>query len=170
MKKWLIISLILLVLMGAGLFQFHRLGGFNEVELALKSVDGLALQGISFRGTPQDDAIARVFQKMEQIALGADLPLHTIYYVEPAGKLDTMEVFVGVQTRVPMEDFEQLSFDADQAVVATIKAHRLVMPGPSKVKKKINQFAKGQGLAVPYLYIDKIIGPEEVQVLGLIRK
>ncbi len=170
MKKWIIVSFISLSLLSFGFYQFNKLGGFNEVELQLVNVDDLELQGMLYRGTPQDEALIATFKQVEQVATDQNLPMHTIYYSEPAGKLDTMEVFVGIALGHSIDGFISKTFEADRAILAKISAHRLVMPGPNKVKRKINQYAESQGLAEPYLYIDKIIGPEEVQVFGLIRK
>jgi hypothetical protein len=96
--------------------------------------------------------------------------LHTIYYREPAGKLDTMEVFVGIDQKwlsTNPEGFENLSLFSKNAVVATIRRHRFVMPNPETVKAAIMDFAKANKLPEPTLFVDQIISPEEVRVIGI---
>ncbi|MGY6743757.1 MAG: hypothetical protein ACXIUQ_13550 [Cecembia sp.] len=168
MKKTAI-GLVLMFILAIILYVFNALGGFNEIEVSSKNLGQIELAGIYYRGTPQDAALGESFRKMENLQksnIGAIL--HTIYYIEPAGKLDTMEVFVGIEKKwADPSDLTEKTFDASQAIVAEIKANRWVMPGPNKVKSKIESFAKNNELPLPNLFIDQIKGPEEVRVIAI---
>jgi hypothetical protein len=164
------IGLVIMLIIGASLYLFYFLGGFNEIQVSTKNLGQIELIGIHYKGTPQNEELGQAFKKIEMLKNQHDgAILHTIYYVEPAGKLDTMEVFVGIERNwlVDEKDFDLISYDGSQAIVAEIKANRFVMPGPKKVKSKIADFANGSNLAIPNLYIDQIIGTDEVKVIGI---
>src|SRR5690606_13839729 len=74
-----------------------KLGGFNHIQLYLEEQQNIKLLGLRYRGTPQDPGMTGTFREIEKL-LGnyPDSRLHTLYFVEPAGKLDTLEVFVGL--------------------------------------------------------------------------
>ncbi|MCH7399815.1 hypothetical protein MM236_17610 [Belliella sp. DSM 107340] len=167
MKKW-IIGVVILLLVSAGFLLFSHLGGFNEVEMELIHPLDLEIHGVYYRGTPQDEQLSQAFEKVSRVAKASGIPLYTIYYIEPAGKLDTMEVFVGVESEAVYPEFESRKFEANGAVLAKISGHRFVMPGPNKVKKKIVDFAKQSGKNSPTVFIDKIISSDEVQVIAVI--
>jgi hypothetical protein len=167
-KRPLILLIVLLVLIGLiGLYMF---GGFNDIEIGEEDLGEIALVGIHYRGTPQDPELKKAFEKMENLAnTNAEAFLNTIYYVEPAGKLDTMEVFVGLEKKwAPEEtDLMEKNFDGSQAIIANIQSHRFVMPGPKRVQNKIRQYAEEKGLPLPETYIDQIFSPSKVRVIGL---
>lgn len=169
MRKRLVAGAVFVFVCG-GLLLFHSLGGFNPVQIGLVDLGEIKLTGIHFKGRPQDDGLKEAFRKVENLKnLNPGAVLHTIYFVEPAGKLDTMEVFVGLESKWLNKESElkTVSMDGDKAIVASISAHRFVMPGPNKVKTKIESFAKVQGLDQPGIFIDQIIGPNEVKVIAL---
>lgn len=169
MKKK-VIGIAVILVFGGGLFLFYLLGGFNSILIQTEDLGPLELSGVQFRGRPQDEALRAAFQRIEELQkLNPEAKIHTIYFDEPAGKMDTMEVFVGLETKWIREavGLVKISFDADNAIVATLKAHRFVMPGPLKVKTRMEEFAKDQGLKQPDIFVDRIIGPNEVKVIGL---
>ncbi|MCL6257726.1 hypothetical protein M3O96_01410 [Aquiflexum sp. TKW24L] len=170
-KKIILISIILLA--AAGLILFNGMGGFNEVQLEVIDTDKIDLLGRHFKGIPQDEKLGKAFQEMEKIKNATPgSTLHTIYFAEPAGKLDTMEVFVGLESQWMDKkiDFDQVSYSGEKAIVASIKAHRFVMPSPLKIKNKIIDFAQQNGLPEPDIFIDQIIGLDEVKVIGITSK
>jgi hypothetical protein len=79
-----------------------------------------------------------------------------------------MEVFVGLESKWIDQNagYNQVTYSGKNVIIATIKAHRFVMPGPLKIKNKIIDFAKVNGLPEPDIFIDQIIGPDEVKVIG----
>lgn len=167
-KKIVLVSFILLVV--TGLFVFKSMGGFNEVQLEVLDRNNIDLSGRYFKGIPQDEKLGIAFLEIEKIKNAhPQAALHTIYYTEPAGKLDTMEVFVGLESKWMDKNvgYDQVSFSGENVIIATIKAHRFVMPGPLKIKNKINGFAKDNNLPLPDVFIDQIIGPDEVKVIGI---
>lgn len=168
MKKSIIGGTILLALLAVGLLQFNKLGGFNEIEVESLESFELKLQGLAYRGTPQDEKLTQTFEQVVKFAKKESIPFYTIYVAEPAGKLDTMEVFVGVEFDKILPDFEKKSFQPSPAVMAKINAHKFVMPGPNKVKNRILEFSKENNLKSPTIFIDKIISKDEVQVIGVI--
>jgi hypothetical protein len=114
--------------------------------------------------------LARTFHEIESLLpLNPGTQIHTIYYLEPAGKLDTLEVFVGLNLPFPPGDLESKSFSESRYLIATIKGNKWVMPGPDTVKGKLEQFAKEKNLSLSGIFIDKIISEEEVQVIAPIR-
>ncbi|WP_194975542.1 hypothetical protein [Aquiflexum lacus] len=169
MKKKTIGSLLVFLILG-GMLLFYILGGFNPIEIEAENLGEIDLSGVHFRGRPQDEALREAFQKIEDLKkLYPEARLHTIYYSEPAGKMDTMEVFVGLESKwvKKEEGLQMISLQAQKAVVATITAHRFVMPGPMKVKARLEAFAKDQELPKPEIFVDQIIGPNEVKVIAV---
>lgn len=163
-------GIILLLLLAAGLYFFNALGGFNEIKISKEDLGEIELVGIHYRGTPQDESLKNSFVQIEKLQKeNSGSTLHTIYYVEPAGKLDTMEVFVGIEKKwlKDISGKEILSLDGHEAIVAEIEANRFVMPGPNKVKSKIEEFAKSNNMQTPNLFIDQILGSEHVKVIGI---
>jgi hypothetical protein len=155
---------------GIGVLIFYLMGGFNPIEIQTEDLGQIELSGIQFRGRPQDEALREAFEKIEVLKkLNPESTIHTIYFSEPAGKMDTMEVFVGLETKWvgTEEGLKRISFEADKAIVATLKAHRFVMPGPLKVKSRIEGYANGKKLPQPEVFVDRIIGPNEVKVIAL---
>lgn len=168
MKKWIIGIVVLLTLVAVGFFQFNRLGGFNEIKVESLRPFDLELQGLAYRGTPQDEKLGQTFEQVGKLAVEKNVPLYTLYTIEPAGKLDTMEVFVGVEIGDVIPDFEIKSFQFSQIILAKINANKFVMPGPKKVKSKMIEFSKENKFKSPTIFIDKIISTNEVHVIGII--
>lgn len=169
MKK-ILIGIVVIFFFGFGFFLFRILGGFNEIKVELVDLGTLELSGIRFRGRPQDKSLRDAFVRIEALQQeNQESKIHTIYYIEPAGRMDTMEVFVGLENKwvSKNESLEEMRFDADQAIIARIKAHRFVMPGPVKVKSKILDFARENNLPEPGIFIDRILGPDEVMVIAV---
>ncbi len=171
MKKLGIASVVLLALAAFGYYAFDRLGGNNPIQLELVDNPPAALAGKTFRGTPQDKHLGETFRSIESLlALHPGKKIHTVYVVEPAGKLDTMEVFVGLDLPFAPSDLESKTFSEQRFVLATIRGNRWVMPGPEKVKRRIGAFAKEKNLTLNGVFIDKIISDQEVQVIAPVRK
>lgn len=168
MKK-LFAGIILIALIGVGFLVFYKLGGFTEIVVSQSDMGQLELSGIYFQGTPTQTELRDAFSRIEAIQRNQpEAFLYTLYYSEPAGKLDTMEVFVGVEKRFVSQDtLQTLNLDASDVIVATISAHKFVMPGPNKVKSEIQEYADLVNLPRPVVYLDKIISSSEVQVIGL---
>ena len=168
MKK-LFAVLILLALIGVGFLVFNKLGGFSDIVVTQSDLGKLELSGIYFVGTPTQTELRDAFTRMEAIKNShSEAHLYTLYYREPAGKLDTMEVFVGVEKKFVAQDMLQtLILDASEAIVATIQAHRFVMPGPTKVKNEIKEYADFASLPRPVIFVDQIISADEVRVIGI---
>lgn len=159
----------MIALIGVGFLVFYNLGGFSDILVSQTDMGQLELSGIHFQGTPTQTELRDAFSRIEAIQRNQPAAfLYTLYYSEPAGKLDTMEVFVGVEKRFVSQDtLQTLNLDASDVIVATVNAHRLVMPGPNKVKSEIQEYADLVSLPRPVIYLDKIISSEEIQVIGL---
>ena len=114
--------------------------------------------------------MGEIFEKIEtQKGLHPGSFLHTIYEVEPAGKLDTMVVFVGINKNLPLADLEFRTFENESYLLAKIKSNKWVMPSPETVKEKLEAFAKDNQVELSGTYIDKIISQEEIQVIAPIK-
>jgi hypothetical protein len=169
MKKTAI-GVMLIFAFSLGLFLYYTAGGFNEIEVERKNLGVIKLSGIHFRGTPLDESLKDAFIAIESLCKESEEAiLHTVYYVEPAGKRDTLEVFVGIESKwnLNQEGLSTVEFDGSSAVVATIRAHRFVMPGPESVKSKIREFVKANQIDEPDLYIDQIVDSGLVYVIGV---
>ncbi|MFD2200318.1 hypothetical protein [Shivajiella indica] len=169
MKKTAI-GVILVFALALGLSLFYLMGGFNDIEVNQENLGQIELSGVHFQGTPMDESLKNAFLTIEDLTKeNKGAKLHTIYFQEPAGKRDTMEVFVGIESKWTknQENLIYLEFDGSAAIVAEIKSHRFVMPGPEKVKDEIREFAKNNQMEEPDLFIDQIIDSDLVRVIGI---
>lgn len=160
-------------IVGMSLYLFYALGGFNDIEINQTNLGTIELTGKMYRGIPGNESLKDNFMMMEELQRShPESKLHTIYFIEPAGKLDTMEVFVGIESKWVLNntDLTNLQFDGSSAIVASIQAHRFVMPGPNKVKNEILEFAQKNNFIEPKIFIDQIVGPEAVKVIALDQK
>jgi hypothetical protein len=170
MKKLGLFGLVLVLVIGMGYVVFDRLGGNNPIEITFLEKSPETLIGKTFRGTPQDKGLEDIFKSVEtQKNLHPGSKIHTIYFIEPAGKLDTMEVFVGINIPFPVQEFESKIFRENKYLLATIRANKWVMPGPNKVKERLYQYGKENNLELTGIFIDKIISEKEVQVMAPIK-
>jgi len=170
MKKAGVILIIMLILAGSGYFLFLSLGGNAKIEISLEENSPSTLTGKTYVGTPQDPKLGETFQEIEALqALHPGSKIHTLYYVEPAGKLDTMKVFVGIDLAFPTSDLESLSFSESKYILAKIKGNKWLMPGPEKVKSEIVDFAQKKGLILSGVYVDRIVTESEIQVIAPVR-
>lgn len=171
MKKLLIIGVALISsLTVLGFWGFSKLGGNTPIEVTLVDQKPVNLAGITYRGIPGNEELGEIFKQMEtQKGMHPGSNLHTIYEVEPAGKLDTMVVFVGINQNLPLSGFEFRSFENEQYLLAKIKSSKWVMPSPEAVKEKLSEYAKENKLVLSGVYIDKIISENEVQVIAPIK-
>lgn len=169
-KKLLIGAIILSLLIGFGYWGFDQLGGNNPVMIELVNKSPETLLGKTFIGTPQDEKLANLFKEiLNEKTLRSGTFLHTIYETEPAGKLDTMKVFVGINQLLPEEGFELKTFEEDRYLVAKITGSSWVMPGPKTIKAKLENYAAENNLKLTGIFIDKIIEENEVHVIAPIQ-
>nr|WP_287936497.1 hypothetical protein [Algoriphagus sp.] len=170
MRKPGIIGVAVAILFGVGYYFFNQLGGNNPIEISLIEENPETLSGKTFRGTPQDKKLEQIFRAIEtQQSLHPGSKIHTIYFIEPAGKLDTMEVFVGLNLPFALGDLESKSFAESRYLLAKVKANKWVMPGPNKVKSELENYAQMKNLTLSGTFIDKIIGESEVHVIAPIK-
>jgi hypothetical protein len=170
MKKLLIAAIVLLILGLGGYLAFDQLGGNRPVELSLEAKSPDALSGQTFRGTPVDKGLEQLFQKIQSTQkLHPGTKLHTIYYTEPAGKLDTLEVFAGVNLPFGAPDLELKEFSEGRYILAKVTGSKWGMPGPETIKEKIQEYAAANKLALSGYYIDKIVSETEVHVIAPVR-
>src|SRR5690606_7994324 len=86
------------VLLLLALVVYVILGGFNRINIAIENRKNIHLLGLTYRGTPQDDGMVETFRRIESLVREfPEANIHTIYFTEPAGKLDTLQVFVGIE-------------------------------------------------------------------------
>jgi hypothetical protein len=170
MKKLLIAASVLLILGLGGYLAYDQLGGNRPVELSLEAKSPDTLSGLTFRGTPVDKGLEQLFQKIQSTQkLHPGTSLHTIYFVEPAGKLDTLEVFAGINLPFGAQDLEVKEFSESRYILAKVTGSKWVMPGPETIKEKIQEFAEANKLTLSGYYIDKIISETEVHVIAPVR-
>lgn len=166
-KKIAIGVIVLIAILIAGYWGFDQLGGNTPIEIQLVENQPPTLVGVHYRGTPQDPTLENAFKSVEaQKGLHLGSFLHTIYYTEPAGKLDTMEVFIGIDQTLPIEDFEVMKFEERSFLLASIKSNKWVMPNPTTVQDKLKEFAGQHDLKLTGIFIDKIVSKSEVQVIA----
>ncbi len=153
-----------------GFWGFGKLGGNTPIEIQLIKNKPENLAGITYRGTPGNEKLGEIFEQMEtQKGLHPGSFLHTIYEVEPAGKLDTMIVFVGINQTLPITDLECRPFENNGYLLAKIQSNKWVMPSPEAVKEKLTEYASENKLELTGIFIDKIISEKEVQVIAPIK-
>jgi hypothetical protein len=170
MKKLLIAAIVLLILGLGGYLAFDQLGGNRPVELSLEAKSPDALSGQTFRGTPVDKGLEQLFQKIQTTQkLHPGAKLHTIYYTEPAGKLDTLEVFAGINLPFGAPDLELKEFSESRYILAKVTGNKWVMPSPETIKEKIQGYAKANNLTLSGYFIDKIVSETEVHVIAPVR-
>lgn len=171
MKRKIILAGALLTLVGIiGFWGFERLGGNTPIDIQLIDKKPESLVGITYRGTPGNKELGEAFEKIEtQKGLNPGSQLHTIYEVEPAGKHDTMVVFVGINKNLPVQELELRSFENQSYLLAKINSNKWVMPSPESVKEKLAEYAGKNNIELSGVYIDKIISEREVQVIAPIR-
>ena len=170
MKKLLIAAIVLLILGLGGYLAFDQLGGNRPVELSLEAQSPDALSGQTFRGTPVDKGLEQLFQKIQTTQkLHPGAKLHTIYYTEPAGKLDTLEVFAGINLPFGAPDLELKEFSESRYILAKVTGNKWVMPSPETIKEKIQDYAKANKLTLSGYFIDKIVSETEVHVIAPVR-
>ncbi|WP_268035488.1 hypothetical protein [Algoriphagus sp. PAP.12] len=165
-----IAMLVAVVIITGSYILFNKLGGDNPVEISLIKKNPESLTGIYYIGTPQDEKLKKAFEEVEtQKSLHPGTYLHTIYEVEPAGKLDTMRVFIGLNQALSGENFESRIFQEKQYLLAKIQSSSWVMPGPEKVKEQLLSFADSAKLTLSGVFIDKIITDNEVHVIAPVK-
>lgn len=168
MKKYILPVLVLVFVSGWGVY--YQLGGFNQVKYSIEDRENIKLLGRTYRGTPQDEKMVETFREIEALIQnypGADL--HTVYYSEPAGKLDTLQVFVGIAYQEEIhqsENLERMTIPCTRVIVADIQAHRLVMAGPKRVKQGLEQFAAENNVDLQGVFVDRIKDKDEVEVIA----
>jgi hypothetical protein len=167
MKKIIGIAIFLVALGIGGYLTFDYLGGNRPVELSLEAKSPDTLSGKTFRGTPVDKGIEQLFQQIQSTQkLHPGAKLHTIYYTEPAGKLDTLEVFAGINLPFGAPDLELKEFSESHYILAKVTGSKWVMASPETIKEKIQEFAKANNLNLSGYFIDKIVSETEVHVIA----
>ena len=169
-NKLIIASVLLIVLIGVGYWVFDQLGGNNPILISKVNKQPDPLSGFYFVGIPQDERLGKAFEAIEiQKSLHPGSHLHTIYEVEPAGKLDTMRVFVGLNALVSADSISFRQFEEKGYLVAKITGSKWVMPSPKTVKKELKAYADSAELTLSEIFIDKIISEQEVHVIAPIK-
>lgn len=170
MKKIIGIAVFLVALSLGAYLTFDYLGGNRPVELSLETKSPDALSGQTFRGIPVNKGLEQLFEKIQSTQkLHPGAKLHTIYYTEPAGKLDTLEVFVGINLPFGTQDLEVKNFSETRYILAKVTGSKWVMPGPETIKEKIQSYAEANKLTLSGYYIDKIVSETEVHVIAPVR-
>ncbi|MGY6558400.1 MAG: hypothetical protein ACXIT9_03870 [Nitritalea sp.] len=153
---------LLILLVGFGLWK--RYSANYELSLTQQEADW-TLYGEWFIGTPAEKRMKQVFERVEAEVSGQGAILHTWYAQEPAGKLDTLAVFIGGEK--PYAGAEVLAVGQMEALIASVVADRRQLPGPEKVKRSLVEFAQEKGLPRPEIFIDRLIREDSVVVIGL---
>lgn len=166
-KKGIIGTGTVAILAIVAYLTFDHLGGNTPVEIHLIKQKPASLAGKTYRGTPQDDELGKTFEDIESLkGINPGSYLHTIYEIEPAGKLDTMVVFIGINNPLPINGLEFKTFEEDSYLLATVKSNRWVMPSPKKVQQRLKEFARENKLRLSGVFIDKIVSEEEIRVIA----
>lgn len=170
MKKIGLILIGVLLLLAATYGIFMWLEGNTSITLQVVDAAPDHLVGKTFKGIPQDEKLEEIFQSLETFrSLHPGTYLHTIYYQEPAGKLDTMEVFVGINLPYATQGMESRSFDESRYLRAIIQGNKWVMPNPERIKEKIRAYASQEGFTLSEVFVEKIISESEVQVIAPVK-
>lgn len=169
-RKIIVLTGSITLLISIGFWGFDRLGGNNPITITKIDQNPETLTGRTFLGIPQDEALALIFKEIQtQQILHPGTFVHTIYEVEPAGKLDTLIVFVGINQPLPIKDWELKKFKEKSYLIAKIEGSKWVMPGPDEVKESLKIFATAQNLILTDIFIDKIITNTVIHVIAPIQ-
>jgi hypothetical protein len=169
-KRILLAAGLLLLLCLGGYLTFDRLGGNRPILISIVDKSPDTLTGETFKGTPIDNKLEALFRSVETLqSLHPGTSLHTIYEIEPAGKLDTLEVFAGINLPFGAPGFAQKKFTEKRYLLAKVSGSRWVMPSPEKIKARLQDYAASKNLVLSGYYIDKIISESEVHVIAPIR-
>lgn len=170
MKKIGVSIIVLLAVSSLIYFVFDIMGGNNPIQIELVKSSPPSLVGKTFIGQPQDQKLGETFKSIETLlSLNPGKKIHTVYLKEPGGKLDTLEVFVGLDLPFATADLESKIFSETSYLLATVKGNKWVMPGPNKVKEELEEAAKEQNLSLSGIFIDRIVSESEVQVIAPIK-
>lgn len=170
MKKLLIAAILLPLLGLGGYLAYDQLGGNSPITLSLVTATPEALAGKTFKGTPLDKDLEQAFHSIESLqSIHPGTSLHTLYYVEPAGKLDTLEVFVGINLPFGAPGMESKKFTETRYILAQVSSSKWVMPGPESIKERIRAYAAEQQLVLSGYFIDKIVSDTEIHVIAPLR-
>ena len=150
------------------LFIYYWLGGFNSLQVQTVEVGNYYVAGRYFQGTYKSDTVASYFMETKQLIEQGDLDgvLTLIYDQEPTGKRGQMKSFIGVTmsdtTATLPAGFEWRRIRSDRVVQAKIASHVAVMPNPEKIKERIQDHAKYEGLKLAEYSIEKYLSDWEV--------
>ncbi len=168
--KLTLTTFIILVCTGIFVFFYDRMGGFAPIEPSVVPCSDITLVGKLYRGTPQDKGLSETFKEVEDYKKGkCGSNLYTMYEIEPAGKLDTLQLFVGLEGQ--MNDpipagWISKAVSCKEAVSVQLTSHRMVMPSPRKVRDAILDFAEKYQLRVEEPFIEKLINERNVEILA----
>ncbi len=147
-----VMAIVVLLLSIVFLVGYWKLGGFNPVRIELVAVDSYYLVGKYFQGSFKSDTIGYYFQEMNShIENGVQGEPVIVYDQEPSGSRGISESFIGIKlTDIPpaLSDLEVREISASGAIRVHKEAHISVMPNPDKIKLRIRDFAKAQGLTI----------------------
>ena len=171
MKKRLLLAAgLLLLLCIGGYLTFDHLGGNRPILISIVDKSPDTLTGETFKGTPIDRKLEELFRSVETLqSLHPGASLHTLYTVEPAGKLDTLEVFAGLNIPFGAPGFAQKKFPENRYLLAKVSGNSWVMPSPETIKSRLQDYAASKNLSLSGYYIDKIVSDSEVHVIAPIR-
>ncbi|WP_332913664.1 hypothetical protein [Algoriphagus boritolerans] len=159
-----------MVILSVGFVIYDRLGGNNPVGIELIEAQPPTLSGKTFKGQPQNPELGKTFQSIETLlSLHPGKKIHTIYFQEPGGKLDTLEVFVGLDLPFAPSDLETMAFSESRYLLATIQGNKWVMPSPNSIKELLQKEAQSKNLELSGIFIDRITSESEVQVIAPVK-
>lgn len=171
MGKNLGIGLLTLVLLSlVGVWTFSKFAVDSPIEIELIDQKPETLTGVTFTGIPQDKQLSKNFEQMEELKkANPNSSIHTIYEVEPAGKLDTMILFVGINIISNSDDLEVRTFEENRFLLSKIIGSSWTMPSPLSVQDKMKAYASENDLQLSGVFIDKIISDREVHVIAPVK-
>lgn len=168
-KKYLIAVLVV-----AGLITlagYYFLGGFNERELELATVNNYRLVGKEFKGRLGNQRLEEIFFEVQEKAQqGAPAgTMAVVVFREPRDEHDTLHQFVGILLDDPASPapngWESYKLEAGQVVRNTIRSHNLVMPKPNAIREELEEFAEKQNVSLQSgITIEKYLGERHLQV------
>ncbi|MCH7513403.1 MAG: GyrI-like domain-containing protein [Bacteroidetes bacterium] len=162
MSRKALLSLLGLLIPGLTILYYY-LGGFNQVDYAVKEVNGeYSIIGRKFEGKYNAHELEKIFTTVRKLIKNGQIrgTMVIINYNDSYDEYDgTVKYTVGILVdnegyAVP-EGFEIINIKASKVVRATINAHNVVMPAPAKILKGAGRMAMQHNLTLSNYSIEQ---------------
>ncbi|MCC5919094.1 MAG: hypothetical protein LAT68_01460 [Cyclobacteriaceae bacterium] len=176
MNKTTLFAVLIALVAILALFFYHRLGGFNAIEVSQSNKNQPILLGQYYKGEYGDENLKKIFfdtkewiEQHERKAL-----LTVVYFNKPEEEDGKVDNFIGVWAEELPADYpknwERYELQSNDFVKAEFLGHPVVYPSPTTIEEKMNQFAKEKQLVLDSISIEVYPGSNHLKVYRPILK